>query len=248
MRSRYLRFSPTTMIAVVALLFAMTGGAWAVTHHSGHPRKVKKGPRGPQGETGPAGPAGPAGPQGLQGETGPAGAKGERGAPGAEGKPGPEGQQGPQGVPGVNGGPGAQGEKGETGEVGPKGEPGSPWAVGGKLPTGKTETGTWSAGPFETKGQQLVSISFPIPLAFAFTEEQIHFLSVGGGETPECPGTVEEPKAASGNLCVYAEELDHLSLTTKSSYPSGVVFEAKYETEGLGYGTWAVTGEKPRSS
>ena len=165
---------------------------------------------------------------------------------------GETGGAGPQGEKGATG---TQGEKGEVGEAGPKGEPGSPWAVGGKLPTGKTETGTWSAGPFEAEGRQLVSISFPIPLAFAFPEEQIHLLSVGEGETPECPGTVNEPKAASGNLCIYAEELGHLSLKLKhlsptwpASYPSGVVLEAEYASEGFGFGTWAVTGEKPRSS
>ena len=149
----------------------------------------------------------------------------------------PKGETGPQGE---------KGEKGETGEAGPKGNEGSPWTVSGRLPSGKTETGTWAAGPFGAGAVQTFPISFPIPLTFALTE--VHFLKVGEGETLECPGTVKEPKAAPGDLCVYAEKLTGLSLTTVHSYTSGVVVEADYNAEGLGFGTWAVTEEKPSSS
>jgi len=120
--------------------------------------------------------------------------------------------------------------------------------VSGRLPGGKTETGTWSAGPFGSAGVQSDSISFPIPLTGALPEVQIHFLSVGEGETPECPGTVAEPKAAAGNLCVYAQELKSLSLSLVHSYTSGIVLDATYKAEGLGFGTWAVTAEKVQSS
>jgi hypothetical protein len=90
----------STLIALLALVFAVTGGAFAATGHGGSPAsalasvkagaaKSKRGPRGPQGPAGPAGkngapgPAGPAGPAGAKGETGAAGANGSNGSNGA---------------------------------------------------------------------------------------------------------------------------------------------------------------------
>jgi hypothetical protein len=90
----------STLIAVLALVFAVTGGAFAATGagkgdggagaHSLSARaaKSRRGPRGPQG---PAGQAGPAGKEGKQGPAGPAGAKGETGATGASGATGAAG-------------------------------------------------------------------------------------------------------------------------------------------------------------
>jgi hypothetical protein len=66
----------------------------------------------------------------------------------------------------------------------------------------------------------LASISFPIPLKEALSEEGVHYVNATGEEeatfnekfeygvrptTPagSCPGDAEEPKAAPGNLCVY---------------------------------------------
>jgi hypothetical protein len=90
----------STLIALLALVFAVTGGAFAATGHGGSPAgalasvkagaaKSKRGPRGPQGPAGPAGkngaagPAGPAGPVGAKGETGATGAAGANGVAGA---------------------------------------------------------------------------------------------------------------------------------------------------------------------
>ncbi len=87
------RFGIPGVISVMALVFAMFGGAYAASN-SGKATtsaKAKKGPRGPKGATGPAGPAGPAGPQGPKGDQGPAGEEGEQGPKGAPGAPGPKG-------------------------------------------------------------------------------------------------------------------------------------------------------------
>jgi hypothetical protein len=76
--------SPPTAIAVVALVFAMSGGAIAANHYAAGSAEAskhggKRGPRGPRGKQGPrglqgpkgdVGPRGPAGPQGLKGDTG----------------------------------------------------------------------------------------------------------------------------------------------------------------------------------
>jgi hypothetical protein len=82
-------------VAVIALVFAMAGGAYAAGggggKQSANASKAKRGPQGPRGKTGPAGPAGPAGPQGIPGP------KGDAGAPGAPGPAGPLLEQLPSG-------------------------------------------------------------------------------------------------------------------------------------------------------
>lgn len=69
-----------TAVAVVALVFAMTGGAFAAKSYVGgqakdskHVNKGKRGPRGPRGQRGPKGKPGPKGDTGAQGPKGPAG-------------------------------------------------------------------------------------------------------------------------------------------------------------------------------
>jgi hypothetical protein len=95
--------NPATILALVALVFAVTGGAFAATGGGNSPShatltasaakskakpKTKAGPRGP---VGPAGKNGANGANGAQGPAGPAGANGA-GTPGAEGKPGTNGE------------------------------------------------------------------------------------------------------------------------------------------------------------
>ena len=93
------RFGIPGVISVMALVFAMLGGAYAAQSNSGGGKatasaKAKKGPRGPKGATGPAGPAGPAGPQGPAGPKGDAGANGSNGSNGAPGATGAKGSDG----------------------------------------------------------------------------------------------------------------------------------------------------------
>jgi hypothetical protein len=99
MRKPSLRVRPGTVIAVVALVLAVTGTAVAAQRYIITNTKqisptvlkqlaalgAKQGGTGATGATGGAGPAGPAGPQG---ERGPQGEKGEHGP---EGPPGPPG-------------------------------------------------------------------------------------------------------------------------------------------------------------
>jgi collagen triple helix repeat protein len=159
------RFGIPGAISVIALVFAMLGGAYAASNDSSSGKataSAKKGPRGPRGPKGPAGPAGP------QGPAGPAGAKGDKGD---KGDTGSAGQNGSPGAPGANGksvvvknvGPGLECEEGgitvevETsgvknkvcnGKEGEKGEPGENGETGftESLPPGKTETGSWAFG------------------------------------------------------------------------------------------------------
>jgi hypothetical protein len=107
------RFGIPGVLAVIALVFAMLGGAYAATGGSGGGKATASEKKGTKGRRGPRGPQGPAGPQGVTG---------------ASGKEGP---QGPQGPPGPPGSPGSDGSEG------------SPWTDGGTLPSKATETGVY---------------------------------------------------------------------------------------------------------
>ncbi len=161
--------TPSMLIALLALVFAVTGGAFAASGHGG-PDGLPGGNHGlsalakiakSKNKTSPRGPRGPRGATGLAGKTG---------ATGAIGPVGPQGASGPAGPAGANGASGATGEpvkitkagsaeckeggthfknatgegnacNGEASETLGGGESGLPVA----LPEGKTETGTWSA-------------------------------------------------------------------------------------------------------
>jgi hypothetical protein len=243
--------SPTTVVAFMALVFAMTGGAFAASSNGGGSgakptasvgvnttvataAKSKAKPKTKAGPRGPAGPAGKAGANGPAGPAGPAGAAGAKGENGAAGGQGPQGPLGPQGPAGPTGATGATG---------------SPWTAGGTLPSGKTETGTWyfaipAHNPTSGTSLTFAPISFVIPLEEAPTA---HYLKSAEQETPECPGTVEAPKAEPGQLCVYTQfelAVPLLGVTSKSFGAFvGALVPGNGEPGGVAVGTWAVTAE-----
>jgi hypothetical protein len=220
------RFGIPGVISVIALVFAMFGGAYAATSSEGgkatSSAKAKKGPRGPKGPKGDPGPAGPAGPAGPQGPAGAKGDKGDSGSPGANGKSvtgvaiaaGGECGAGVTGVKytldGVN-------TKVCNGKNGTNGQSG----FTEKLPPGKTETGAWAIGhisggaaPFEGLGSLRIPISFNIPLADKLDAANVHYVNTEGEEIKKlqplekvtstvCTGNAGEPTAAEGHLCVY---------------------------------------------
>lgn len=230
------RFGVPGVIAVIALVFAMVGGAYAANNGGAlvSGKKSSKGVTKKEVETiakreakkfsG----AGPAGPQGPKGD---AGSKGDTGSQGLEGK---QGTQGIQGKPG---------------------EEGSPWTAGGTLPEGSTETGTWSDGvnvPASSLGVMRIPVSIPIPTSGA---PAAVFVKPGEDKTAEgCPGIVGGvPTADEGTLCVYAQELtSNIPFTPEFFDPLGGVGNASAIgtvvsincLEGLcvAYGSWAVTG------
>jgi len=94
------RISPSMIVALIALFFALTGGAVAAQKYVLTSTKQikpgvlddlrgKAGPKGDRGPTGPQGAAGPVGPMGPAGPQGAAGGPGAAGAQGAQGVPGP---------------------------------------------------------------------------------------------------------------------------------------------------------------
>jgi hypothetical protein len=279
------RVTYANVAVTLALVFAMSGGAFAVTSKGGGSSatavatkkkaktKVLRGPRGPQGLPGPAGPAGPAGPQGPKGETGTAGKNGEPGKNGENGAPGTAGANG-KSVTLAAEPKGANCEEGGT-KVEVEGNAaskkyvcnGSPWTAGGTLPSGKTLKGVWSligVAPkgFEEPGGSLeeatlvASVSFGIPLSAAPT---VNYIPVGGPVPSGCSGTAANPNAASGNLCVFAQEegndatalplpmicpvADCTGFSVKGAEPFGfgLATLAKVKGEVGNAGTWAVT-------
>ena len=161
--------SYANVIATLALLFAMSGGALAASHYLITSTKQIKpsvlaslkgknganGAQGAQGAQGPAGLAGSPGAAGGKGDTGTAGTNGTNGEPGKNGKNGKSvtstsftGVTEPAGEPCKKAGGSSLEEEGTgtptyacNGEKGAKGEEGN---IKATLPSGATETGNWS--------------------------------------------------------------------------------------------------------
>jgi hypothetical protein len=257
------RMSYANVTATLALFFAMSGGALAASHYlitstKQISPKVLSSLKGANGKAGSNGAQGAPGAQGSQGPQGPAGTngtgiKGETGGPGSPGSPGANGKS-------VVAGEEAKGgyckEGGANFEV--EGSGSKVYACNGEggsgggglpktLPSGATETGYWLMTPVVGAGAGEVAISFPIPLAARFTGEwtHSHFIAPNGLELSEagqqyheiasttCKGSVENPEAAPGNLCVYTSGLEKTSVG-EEHVPTFLSFEGKAYIEGVG--------------
>ncbi|HEX6781011.1 MAG TPA: hypothetical protein VF125_03165 [Solirubrobacterales bacterium] len=160
----------------------------------------------------------------------------------AAGPAGAVGPPGPQGTPGARGEVGPEGPQGEQGEQGIQGEPGPTET---KLPSTKTSTGLWQ---FQTSDSQeaFATISYPLRVVPSPIEEI--FVEVGESNE-ECPGTVAEPKAKPGRLCIYAQSLQNTaSFPQSASYDPTSGWRGAFEVtdptkSALGYGSWAVTAK-----
>jgi Collagen triple helix repeat (20 copies) len=174
-------------VAVIALVFAMLGGAYAAGKLTSKQKKeVEKIAKKFQGS-------------GPVGATGAAGSNGKDGAQGGKGETGPQGKQGNPGAPGADGEDGFC-SLGNTECV---------------LPPGATLTGRWlfdapSGGSSSgTRGEEaLTTISFPLKV----TGPELKFQWIGldnwlePGETwdrSHCPGNISNPEADPGYLCVF---------------------------------------------
>jgi len=103
---------------------------------------------------------------------------------------------------------GAKGDTGDAGAAGPQG-PGGP-SLPDVLPSGQTLRGAYafsgyyggSAPPYSKydKGPADGQISFQIPLA---SGPLVELSQKGAGPTTHCPGSITNPQANPGYLCVY---------------------------------------------
>ncbi len=263
---RRLRVSPATMIASLALVFAMTGGAYAAKKYLITSTKQIS-------------------PSVLKALTGKAGAAGAAGAQGAQGPAGPGGPQGPQGAAGNRGANGANGESVSASEVktgeaacgklgGAKftvggneelacnGKSGKEGTFGGQtLPQGKTLRGVFALSgygeegfPNPKTGRAETGVSFALPLNEGTVP---HFIKENESPPHGCTGNSGEPGAEEGNLCVFASGEANASPIPSSpgaepiafgSPPTAggdIGFEVKAFSAAQGVisveGTWAVT-------
>jgi Collagen triple helix repeat (20 copies) len=184
--------NPATVLALLALVFAMTGGALAVNNHGtgGPSKRVSASASGARAGSGPAilagtakkskskaGARGPAGPRGAAGPAGVAGPAGPTGPTGAAGSQGPAGTAGTNGTNGTNGENVAVAEASskECKEGGTKfsNASGAGKACNGKtgftstLPPEKTETGTWSATGIVPPGEPSAYYTGYAPISFS---------------------------------------------------------------------------------
>lgn len=249
------RFGIPGVISVIALVFAMFGGAWAASSNNGSgkastsAKRGKQGKQGKPGKPGPPGPQGPAGPAGPKGDTGP---KGDPGSPGSPGSPGPAGKS----VVTTSLGPGEGGcgeggtefevEGGGTSEVVCNGEPGI-LHPGETLAPEATETGAWGYA-----GENIIPISFPIPLGAGISDSNVH-----KAPNASCGGSVGDPKAAPGHMCIYIQAGADVAVTGPFRLTSSSLIVPVAGTDKSGalllvspgqeaWGSWAVT-ECPES-
>lgn len=218
------RLTYANVVATLALVFAMSGGALAASKFIITSTKQikpsvlaslkgKAGPAGAAGAQGPAGPQGPAGKDGVNGNSGKDGLNGKDGATGQNGvgatsktftgKKTLGSEKCEEGGTEVTSASGTTLVcNGKEGPEGPEGKEGALGTAGATLPKGATETGTWSfAG--NGKVEQFAPVSFPIPLSKTAAEHiEIHISGETGFAT-HCPGTPDEPAAGQGELCLY---------------------------------------------
>jgi hypothetical protein len=233
-------FSFAGLIATLALVLAMSGGAWAAKKYlitstnQISPSVLKK----LKGATGP---------QGLPGTPGSPGAKGDAGAPGTNGTNGLSVT-----MTKLNPGDLNCKEGGAKFAVG-AGTPtfacnGSPWAAGGTLPSEATETGMWSFG-VNPPERQYVSVGFAVPLETPIEAANVHYIKTEGEDAVDCPGSLTEPAAAPEQLCLYKKFGNNIEDLTPALLTTGgatIIAEPTLEaiTEGFlifGLGSWAVT-------
>jgi hypothetical protein len=221
-------------VAVIALIMALSGGAYAAQKYVISSTKQIK-------------PSVLKSLQGKTGATGPAGAAGAKGDNGANGNPGANGTNGTSattasipttsatcnhngGVEVKSAGPTQNVCNGQTGFT-------------ETLPSGKTETGRWATPELPSgPGLQFIPISFNIPLAGA--PPTVVLVETVGEHEAECPGTFEEPKATAGNLCAYALVMEHIeSFEPAFSVPTkaGANLAFHVEAGAIAFGSWAVT-------
>lgn len=259
------RLTYTNVAMTIALIFAMSGGAYAASKYvitstkqiSPKVLAALKGKAGKPGAAGPAGAQGPAGPAGGVGPTGPQGVPGEKGTDGGPGESVTATSLAVKNAHCEEGG-----SEFTTGGKHTYACTGSPWPAGGTLPAGKSESGAWSTIYEATAAKQPGSsaISFGIPLK---SEPELHFIGTNeelAGEPHEaaaikehkCSGSSEEPEAAPGNLCVFARlavnTTEYLLLGFEPTHfvnpgRSGVSVVSASEAAGevLTAGAWVVT-------
>jgi hypothetical protein len=112
---------------------------------------------------------------------------------------GPRGLRGPAGATGATGAQGAQGAQGPQGGQGAQGPPGP---FPDPLQVGQTLRGSYIVYDNDVVAASLVTTN----IMFGFTlpaRPAVRYVAVGATAPPECPGSVLDPRAQAGYLCIY---------------------------------------------
>jgi hypothetical protein len=230
------------VIAIVALVAALTGTAFAAAGLNSTQKKEVKKIAKKVAKQGPAGPAGAAGKDGVNGTNGANGTNGT----GAAGKSVNTGSEA-AGANCTEGGIWVEVEGSGIKKYVCDGESATSGGPQTALQPGETQTGAWSFSGTEVFGN-FSTISFPLRVEDVPT---FHFIPAPGTSTdPECPGSVSNPQAEPGALCVYAIEMANAGTEpfrvfadNQIDLNSGQIMEFKLadETaEAYGAGSWAV--------
>jgi hypothetical protein len=151
----------------------------------------------------------------------------------------PRGPRGPQGDPGAPGAPGA------------KGDPGDPWTLNGQLPSGKSLTGVFGPAASALDAGDIIQET----TTFGFnllTNPIVHYIPAGATPPAECPGTINQPRAQPGHLCLYESHAENVASTcvfnpvndacaASAVRGFGVVIAAAVPGDFWAQGSWAVT-------
>jgi hypothetical protein len=147
--------------------------------------------------------------------------------------------------------PVALGLRGPAGPPGAPGDPGPPGPFPATLPSGKTIRGAYQASSQTFSATTVVvsdTQSFIYPLASVPT---VTVIPLAGDPTDACPGSAADPRAAPGNLCIYAAAgvtgpmplcVFDPSMNTGCSNSGTTGFSVITNAgEAFSIGTWAVT-------
>lgn len=188
------------------------------------------------------------------------------------GKPGPAGPQGPAGTPGANGKDGAPGPVGPPGADGQQGPPGPLLETlgSGQSETGAWSYSNFAGGEEVITISYPFRLETALPTSDIFFvregEEQLleeekfgsgseeicegksgseltECTEVAEARAAACSGTVEEPEAAQGSLCVYTKPTGaENEMESVIFWPASMSTGASLSIKGLaGIGTWALT-------
>ena len=154
----------------------------------------------------------------------------------------------------LKGNRGPQGPPGSQGIQGVQGVPGPPGPITGNLPGGVTLRGNYMVSGDNGGSTIHNAVSYGLRLSAAPT---VNYIMVGTTPPPACPGSVTDPQAAPGNLCVYEVQATNADTFRGvcDAEVSGCPFGSAGR-EGFGvftlpqtggsplyvFGSWAVTG------
>jgi hypothetical protein len=110
---------------------------------------------------------------------------------------------------------------------GPQGEPGTPGAPGAPgasvfdaaIPAGTTISGAWGgryiAPQLAFNNSYLLSTSFPVKAPVSLTDAEVNVApnASAGDPDPSCTGSVDNPTAPAGKVCIYIGSSDNATVT-----------------------------------